>query len=102
MSWFEGPKISVLRTGGQGEITLSKEAQELHGLNAEQALIEVTFPGFIILLPQGQLMTDLKARTQLGFERRPRTMEELKAAMNIRIERMERYRSRAQSGAASR
>jgi hypothetical protein len=88
MSCFEGPKISVLKVSGQGQITLSNEAQKLHDLNAEQSLLEVTFPGCIILLPQSHLMADLKARTQLGFEPRPRTIEELKAYMNIRLQRL--------------
>lgn len=98
MSWSKNPKISVLKVSGQGDVTLSKEAQEVHALSGEQALLEVTFPECIILLPQAQLMADLKARTNLGFERRPRTFEEWKAEMRIRSQRLKSKLSRSEAG----
>lgn len=80
----EDPKINALKISSQGQVTLSKEARQLHGLDAGQTLIEVALPGCIVLLPQSQVMADLMLRAQAGLKQLGVTPDQLKAAINKR------------------
>ena len=87
------PKISTLKLSSQGQVTLSKEARQQHGLNAGETLIEISLPGCIILLPQSEVMADLMLRAQSGLKRLGLSVDELKARVAKRGEERlnERY-----------
>ncbi len=86
-------RINALKLSSQGQITLSKEAREQHGLNAGETLIEISLPGCIILLPQSEVLADLMLRAQTGLQRLGLTVDELKARVAKRSEEKlaERY-----------
>lgn len=80
------PRISSLKLSSQGQVTLSKEARQRHGLNAGETLIEISLPGCIILLPQSEVLADLMFRAQAGLQKLGLSVEELKAQVNKRSE----------------
>jgi bifunctional DNA-binding transcriptional regulator/antitoxin component of YhaV-PrlF toxin-antitoxin module len=87
------PRISTLKLSSQGQVTLSKEARQQHGLNAGETLIEISLPGCIILLPQSEVLADLMLRAQSGLKRLGLTVDELKEKVAKRREEQlnERY-----------
>jgi bifunctional DNA-binding transcriptional regulator/antitoxin component of YhaV-PrlF toxin-antitoxin module len=77
----DDPKISALKVSTQGQVTLSKEARQLHGLDSGQTVIEIALPGCIILLPQSKVMADLMQRAQEGLSKLGLTADQLKSAV---------------------
>jgi hypothetical protein len=77
-------KINTLKLSSQGQVTLSKEARQQHGLMSGETLIEISVPGCIILLPQSQVLADLMHRAQLGLDKMGLTVEEIKARVEAR------------------
>jgi len=80
----DDPKISALKVSTQGQVTLSKEARQLHGLDSGQTVIEIALPGCIILLPQSKVMADLMLRAQGELGKLGVTVDQLKSAVNKR------------------
>ncbi|ERR1700722_6283081 len=80
------PRISTLKLSSQGQVTLSKEARQQHGLTAGETLIEISLPGCIILLPQSEVLADLMLRAQSGLAKLGLSVEELKARVAKRNE----------------
>jgi bifunctional DNA-binding transcriptional regulator/antitoxin component of YhaV-PrlF toxin-antitoxin module len=80
----DDPKISALKVSTQGQVTLSKEARQLHGLDSGQTVIEIALPGCIILLPQSKVMADLMLRAQEELGKLGVTVDQLKSAVNKR------------------
>ena len=72
-------RISTLKVSSQGQVTLSKEARQQHGLSAGETLIEISLPGCIILLPQSEVLADLMFRAQSGLQRLGLSVDDLKA-----------------------
>lgn len=87
------PRISAIKLSSQGQVTLSKEARQQHGLNAGETLIEISLPGCIILLPQSEVLAELMLKAQTGLQRLGLGVEELKTKVAERSrERLnERY-----------
>lgn len=75
----DDPRISTLKVSSQGQVTLSKEARQQHGLKSGETVIEISLPGCIILLPQSEVIADLMLRAQVGLEKLGLSAEELKA-----------------------
>ena len=80
----DDPKISALKVSTQGQVTLSKEARQLHGLDSGQTVIEIALPGCIILLPQSKVMADLMQRAQQELSKLGLTADQLKDAVSQR------------------
>ncbi len=80
----DDPKISALKVSTQGQVTLSKEARQLHGLDSGQTVIEIALPGCIILLPQSKVMADLMLRAQEELGKLGLNVDQLKSAVNKR------------------
>lgn len=80
----DDPKISALKVSTQGQVTLSKEARQLHGLDSGQTVIEIALPGCIILLPQSKVMADLMIRAQTELGKLGLDVDQFKSAVNQR------------------
>lgn len=80
------PRLSALKVSSQGQVTLSKEARQQHGLSAGETLLEISLPGCIILLPQNAVMADLMLRAQTGLQKLGLSVEDLKASVAKRGE----------------
>lgn len=83
----EDPRISTLKLSSQGQVTLSKEARQQHGLSTGETLIEISLPGCIVLLPQSAVLADLMLRAQAGLDRLGLNVDELKSKVRKRASR---------------
>jgi bifunctional DNA-binding transcriptional regulator/antitoxin component of YhaV-PrlF toxin-antitoxin module len=78
------PRISAVKLSSQGQVTLSKEARQQHGLTAGETLIEVSLPGCIILLPQSEVLAEIMLKAQTGLQKLGLGVDELKAKVRER------------------
>lgn len=72
------PRISAVKLSSQGQVTLSKEARQQHGLTTGETLIEISLPGCIILLPQSEVLAELMLKAQTGLQELGLSVDELK------------------------
>lgn len=79
-------KISALKLSPQGQVTLSKEAREQQKLRSGQTLLEISLPGLIILLPQGEVLAELMLKAQSGLNKLGLSVDELKTKVAERSE----------------